>query len=60
MMAVFGWTTTKQAGLYTKKANRNKLAKGAMPLLVPDQEVNESVPPSEGGAGSGTKKVEKA
>jgi integrase len=60
LMAIYGWTTTKQAGLYTKEANRNKLAKDAMHLLIPDQEVNESVPLSGGDAEGGTKKAKKA
>lgn len=60
LMAIYGWTTTKQAALYTRKANRKKLAKDAMHLVVPDQEENKSVPLLEGGAGSGTKKGKKA
>lgn len=33
-MAIFGWTTIKQAEHYTKKANRKRLAGDAMHLLV--------------------------
>ena len=33
LMALFGWTTSKQAGLYTRKANRRRLEAGAAPLL---------------------------
>jgi integrase len=37
LMAIFGWTTKKQTALYTRKANRRKLAGGAMHKLVPEQ-----------------------
>lgn len=33
LMAVFGWTSAKQASHYTKKANRTKLAGKAMALI---------------------------
>ena len=33
LMALFGWTTAKQAALYTKKINRAKLEKQAAMLL---------------------------
>jgi integrase len=33
LMALFGWTTTKQAAIYTKKANRARLEEGAASLL---------------------------
>jgi integrase len=42
LMAMFGWDSPKQAGVYTRKANRSKLAKGAMHLLAPENE-NEKV-----------------
>lgn len=35
LMAIFGWETTKQAAVYTKKASRKRLAGDAMHLLVP-------------------------
>ena len=60
LMAIFGWDSPKQAALYTKAANRKKLAGDAMHLLVQGQTENESVPLSEGGAEGGTKKAEKA
>jgi hypothetical protein len=41
LMAVYGWETLKQAELYTRAANRTRLAKEAMHLLVP-QENKES------------------
>lgn len=34
LMAIFGWTTAKQAATYTRKANRRRLAGQAMGLLV--------------------------
>jgi integrase len=48
LMAIYGWDSPKQAALYTRKANRHRLAAQAMHLLVP------SVPPSGTGAGGGT------
>lgn len=33
LMAMFGWTTPKQAAVYTRKANRKKLAGSAMKLI---------------------------
>jgi integrase len=41
LMALFGWTTAKQAALYTKRANRAKLEAAATPLLL-GQNGNES------------------
>ena len=37
LMAVFGWASARQAAIYTKKANRTRLAADAMHLLVPDE-----------------------
>jgi integrase len=34
LMAIYGWTTKKQTTLYTKQANRKKLAAGAIHKLV--------------------------
>lgn len=34
LMAIFGWESPKQAAIYTKKANRRKLAGDAMHLLA--------------------------
>jgi hypothetical protein len=36
-MAIFGWTTLKQAEVYRKKADQKRLAGVAMRLLVPGQ-----------------------
>ena len=61
LMALFGWSTTKQAALYTRKANRARLEAGAAPLLarVPaaadlERNSNESVPLSRIGISGGT------
>ena len=37
LMAIFGWASARQAAIYTKKANRPRLAADAMHLLVPDE-----------------------
>ena len=43
LMAIYDWDSPKQAALYTRKANRKKLAGGAMHLLVArDEERNEN------------------
>ncbi len=36
LMAMYGWASPKQAALYTRKANRKRLAGDAMHLVVPD------------------------
>ena len=43
-MSIFGWDGPKQAAVYTRKANRKRLAGDAMHMLVPDQNRNESLP----------------
>jgi integrase len=43
LMALFGWATTKQAAIYTRKANRTKLESEAARLLEA-QTSNTSVP----------------
>ena len=50
LMAIFGWDSPKQAALYTRKANRKRLAAEAMHKLVP----GESVPLSRAVASGGT------
>src|SRR5690606_7065413 len=39
LVAIFGWTTKKQTTLYTKKADRKRLAGEAMRKLVPEQKM---------------------
>jgi hypothetical protein len=41
LMAIFGWTTKQQTTLYTKNANRRKLAGNAIHKLLPEQAVEE-------------------
>ena len=54
LMAIYGWSSPKQAALYTKKANETRLANDAMHLLDPDYKTNESVPPERAVASGGT------
>jgi integrase len=42
LMALFGWTTSKQAALYTRKVNRAHLEAGAAPLLQRMQQGTEN------------------
>ncbi len=55
LMAIFGWTTKKQTGLYTKKADRKRLAGQATHKLVPEQKTDKVVPPENGLPQSGAK-----
>jgi hypothetical protein len=46
LMALFGWSSSKLAALYTRKANRAKLGAGETPLLMRSEPTsNENVPP---------------
>ena len=60
LMAIYGWASPKQAALYTKKANENRLANDAMPLVDPDYKTNESVPPDRAVASGGTNRRKKS
>jgi integrase len=42
LMALFGWKTEKMALLYTRKADRRRLARDAAPLLLPDHSENKN------------------
>ncbi|WP_205119495.1 tyrosine-type recombinase/integrase [Paramagnetospirillum kuznetsovii] len=55
LMAIYGWESPKQAALYTRKANRKRLAASAMHLLVPERNTDESVPLSSSDSAGGTK-----
>jgi len=44
LMALFGWSSTKQAALYTRNASRARLEADAAPLLMRGRNSNESVP----------------
>jgi integrase len=51
LMALFGWKTEKMALVYTRKADRKRLASMAAPLLLSAQTSNENVPHLGSGAG---------
>lgn len=53
LMALFGWTTSKQAARYTRNANRVNLEANAAALLVPAQN-SQSVPLLPGDLPGGT------
>src|SRR6266851_2090256 len=53
LMALFGWASTKQAAIYTRKANRARLEAEAAPLLQ-GRKGNRSVPLSSVVASSAT------
>lgn len=49
LMAIYGWESPKQAALYTRKANRRKLAASGMRLIaLPEQNRDKSVAPAVG------------
>jgi integrase len=58
LMALFGWTTSKQAAVYTRKVNRARL-EAAAAVLLQGQVENKSVPPFPAVASSGTIRPEK-
>ena len=60
LMAIFGWTTKKQTTLYTKKADRKRLAGEAMRKLVPEQKMDEAVPLENGLPESGAKTAKRS
>lgn len=61
LMALFGWKTEKMALLYTRKADRRRLASMAAPLLLPPaQTTNEQIPHLGSGAGHGSKRGAKS
>ncbi|WP_037082882.1 hypothetical protein [Neorhizobium vignae] len=47
-MATFGWTTKKQTTLYTKQANRKKLAAGAIHKLRSEERASKIAPRPKG------------
>lgn len=44
LMAMFGWDSVKQAEIYTRKANKTRLAKAAMHLMAAPAENEKSAP----------------
>lgn len=55
LMAIFGWTTKKQTEVYTRNANRKRLAGKAAHKLIPEQTEAEIVPLEKGLPESGAK-----
>lgn len=53
-MAIFGRSSPKQAALYTRTADRKRLAGSAMHLLAPKQRLGEKVPLSTPASAGGT------
>ena len=51
LMAIFGWASPRMAAIYTRTADRKRLAKDAAQLLLPAHSVNETPAPAEPGAG---------
>ena len=44
LMAIFGWTNPEQAAVYTRTANRARMASMAAAMLVPEDETETSIP----------------
>ena len=59
LMALFGWSSTKQAALYTRNASRARLEADAAPLLMQGRNGNESVPLFPVVASGGTTRAKK-
>jgi integrase len=60
LMALFGWKTEKMALLYTRKADRKRLAADAASKLLPAHISNEKVPHFGSGAGVGANRSTKS
>ena len=60
IMAFNGWTSLRQVQNYTRNMRRKLIAENAAKKFNAGQKLNESVPLSDGGVESGTKKAEKA
>lgn len=54
--AIFGWSARGMAALYTKKANRTRLAREAAAPLIPEPKSNVYSRTSSSGAGNAAKK----
>jgi hypothetical protein len=39
-MAIYGWESTKQANLYTRRARRKLMVGAAMHLIVPEKDTD--------------------
>lgn len=51
LMAIFGWSSGRMAQLYTRSADRMRLARDAAQLLLPVQPENKNAPTSSKGGG---------
>ena len=60
LMAIYGWTTLKQAEGYTRAVDQQRLADEHMHLIVPEQKLDETVPPSPEVSSSGTLRAKKS
>lgn len=60
LMAIFGWSTMKEAARYTRAARQKVLAASGMKLLTLDQTPNKSVPLLPAPEGGGTESASKA
>lgn len=60
LMAIYEWDSPKQAALYTRKANRKRLAAGAMHRIVAGLTTDESGPLNSESSSGGPKKGKKA
>jgi integrase len=60
LMAIFGWSTGKMAQLYTRAADRSRLARDAAALLLPEQSENKNLPHLRPGAGAKAKRRAKS
>ena len=58
--AIFGWTSLKQAEGYTRAINQQRLADEHLHLIVPEQKLDKTVPPSETVNFGGTLRDEKS
>lgn len=47
LMAIYGWVTKAQTSLYTRKANRRRMAENGIGKLIPEQNSTETVPQPE-------------
>ncbi len=52
LMAIFGWASPRMAAIYTRTADRKRLAKDAATLLLPAHSENETPAPAKSGAGA--------
>ena len=60
LMAYYGWTMSKQAAHYTQAADRERLARDAAELLLPEQRSNKNLPHLSPGAGAKAKRQTKS